>query len=125
MNYLRPIFKFLFALVVIALFSYAALQLWHGAHPAISWLGLWLAAAAPLLFLILKQFFARYTQSLQGIGFSTLCGLGLAITMASSWKHGDVAGNAHLGAGLCLVLWFLYRRWFVQNPVTEQTDQAG
>ena len=90
-----------------------------------SWLGLWLAAAAPLLFLILKQFFVRNSRSLQAIGFSTVCGLGLAITMTSSWKHGDAAGIAHLGAGLCLVLWFLYLRWFVQNPIPEQTDQPG
>src|SRR5688572_3815676 len=101
MNYLRPIFIFLFVLVVIALFSFAILQLWLETRPVMSWLGLWLAAAAPLLFLVLKQFCAHYMQSLQAMGFSALCGLGLAITMASSWKHGDAAGIAHLGAGLC------------------------
>ena len=125
MNYLRLIFVFLFVFVVIALFSYAALQLWRGSQPIMSWLGLWLAAAAHLLFLVLKQFCARYMQSLHATGFSALCGLGLAITMASSWKHGDAAGIAHLGAGLCLLLWFLYLKLFVQKPNPEQTGQAG
>lgn len=125
MNYFRLIFIFLFALFAIALFSLAILQLWHGTHPLMSWLGLWLAAAAPLVFLVLKQFFARYSRSLQAMGFSTVCGLGLAITMTSSWKYGDAAGNAHIGAGLCLLLWFFYLKWIVQKPDHKQTGQAG
>jgi hypothetical protein len=115
MNYLRLIFTFLFALIIVTLFIYSTLQFWQGTHPSMSSLGLLLASAAPLLFLIVKQFLANYTQSLQAIGFSTICGLGLAITLTSSWKYGDTAGIAHWGAGLCLILWFVYLRWIARN----------
>jgi len=111
MNYSRQIFVFLLALITISLFSLAVVKLWQGKYPAMSWLGLMLASAAPPLYLAIKLFYRRQAISLPSIGFSILCGLGLAISMTSSWKYGGAAGNAHLGAGLCLVLLFVYLRW--------------
>lgn len=38
--------------------------------------------------------------------------LGLAITMAVSYRYGEAAGNLHVWAGITVLGWFTYLRWY-------------
>ncbi|HET6565854.1 MAG TPA: hypothetical protein VFG52_10615 [Xanthomonadales bacterium] len=122
MHPMRLIFIVLFITLALLLSIFAALQLWRGASPGMSWLGLLLAAASPLSFLLLKPLSRNQTEPLQAIGFSATSGLGLAITMVASWKHGDAAGSAHIWAAISLVSWLIYLKWFARKPVPDQDE---
>ena len=115
MNLLRSLFIVFFAIGVFLLAAYAGFQLVQGAHPALSWLGLLISAATPLAFLARNRFSKTTLHAQQAVGFSACCGLGIAICMASSWKHGDSAGLVHVGAGLCLLGWFAYLKWYLRG----------
>jgi hypothetical protein len=112
MNFIRSAFISLFVLLIMLLSLYAGVQLWRNMTPWMSWLGLLLAATAPLMYLVLERFRANQADGLQPIGFSSVCGLGVAIAMASSWKHGNVAGVVHLWAGACLIAWLVYLKLY-------------
>lgn len=109
MNFIRSAFISLFVLLLVLLSMYAAIQLARNMTPWISWLGLLLAAATPLIFLALDRYQAK---TIQPIAFSSICGLGVAIAMTSSWKHGNAAGIVHIWAGVCLIGWFVYLKWY-------------
>lgn len=111
MNFLRAAFISLFILFLVLLSLYAGVQLWRNTTPRMSWFGLLLAAAAPLLFLAIARFSANRIEAIQPIGFSAFCGLGVAITMAANWQHGNAAGIAHIWAGACLIGWLAYLKW--------------
>jgi hypothetical protein len=109
MNFIRLSFIFLFVALLVLVSLYAAVQLGRNMTPWISWLGLLLAATTPLIFLALDRF---QTKPIQPIAFSSICGLGVAIAMTSSWKHGNAAGMVHIWAGICLIGWFVYLKWY-------------
>lgn len=111
MNFLRSAFISLFALLLVLLSLYAGAQLWRNMTPWMSWFGLLLAAAAPLMFLAIARFGANRIEAIQPIGFSAVCGLGVAITMAANWKHGNATGIVHILAGACLIGWLVYLKW--------------
>jgi hypothetical protein len=111
MNFMRPVFISLFAMLLVLLSLYAGAQIWHNTTLWISWLGLLLAAFAPLVFLTTKQLHTSRKEAIQPIGFSTVCGLGVAITMTASWKYGSAAGVVHVWAGACLIGWLIYLKW--------------
>lgn len=117
MEIFRAIFTTLLAVFLVYSSGLSAMHLIDGNPPLLSWLGLLLAAAAPLAFIGLRYAPFPALGKTQPLGFSILCGLGLAITMSSSWKHGDAAGDAHLWAGACLVLWFSYLKWSARKQV--------
>lgn len=39
-------------------------------------------------------------------------GLGLALTMTVSFRYGEVAGSMHIWAGITLLGWLVYLRWY-------------
>lgn len=87
-----------------------AVQLVRGAEPALSWLGLCLAALPPMVCLILDR--QPGPEGLRpALGYTVLSGLGLAITMSQSWKFGPAAGWIHLWAGLAFIAWVAYQRY--------------
>lgn len=90
-----------------ALAAYAIFELARGTPPRLSWLGLALAAGAPVACLLAR----RWRPGLHHLPFTTLCALGVAITMLQSWRFGPAAGSIHAWAGLGLVAWFAFLRW--------------
>jgi peroxiredoxin len=110
------LFKSVFISVFLAWLStfslYSLAQLARGAEPILSWLGLALAAASPLAFFV-RIFVARTPRTRRHpVEYSVLSGLGLALTMAMSFRHGEVAGLLHIWAGVTLIGWLAYLRWY-------------
>ena len=78
----------------------------------ISWLGLALTALAPMGF-FMQIFVAKAPRtSRYPLAYTTFSGLGLAITMAISYRYGDAAGLVHLWAGITFISWLAYLRWY-------------
>ena len=112
MNLLKSVFISVFIswLTIVSLYSIA--QLAMGSEPLLSWLGLALAASSPLAFFI-KAFLAKSPRtSRHPVEYSILSGLGLALTMAISFRYGESAGNNHIWAGVTLLGWLGYIRWY-------------
>ena len=112
MNLLKSVFisGFITWLVMVSL--YAISQLVKGTEPIISWLGLSLCALSPLAFFI-KVFLARSPRTERHpVEYTVLSGLGLALTLAMSYRFGPSAGMMHYWAGLTIILWLAYLRWY-------------
>jgi peroxiredoxin len=91
---------------------FALMQMFGGAAPVISSLGLTLAAAAPMGFIFWLYLSGRARTSRHPVAVTALCGLGTAITMTANWRFEASSGNLHIWAGLCLLAWFGYVRWY-------------
>jgi hypothetical protein len=93
----------------------AAVQVFRAAPLPLSWLGLALAALPPLIGL-------AGGARIDGIAgrpplmLTVLSGLGLAITMALSWRHGPAAGAVHVFAGAAFIGWAAWVRWTRPPP---------
>lgn len=112
MSILRSIFITGFSSYIAFVFPYALLQIARGMEFFLSWLGLALSAGSPLLFLACL-YLARPTRtSRHPVAVSIICGLGVAMTMAANWRYGAASGLVHLWAGMCLLAWFAYLRWY-------------
>jgi len=118
LNLPKPVFTALLAGWLSLAGCYAIVQLARGMQPWLSWLGLILCVSAPLLFLA-RGWLSRAPQTRRtAFGYSIVCGLGLAIALAVSYRYGATAGDTHVWAGITLVLWLVYLRWFsgVSDP---------
>jgi hypothetical protein len=93
----------------------AMVQVIKGAEPLLSWLGLALSTLPPLTYFIRVFVFGLSRAARPSLVYSILIGLGLAITMAMSWRFGDAAGAVHIYAGATLLMWLAYLRWFRQT----------
>lgn len=112
MNLLKSVFISIFICWLTVVSGYAIVQLSSGAKPMPGWLGLALAALPPLGFFI-KAFLARSARTPRHpVEVSVPSALGLAITMAVSYRYGDAAGYIHLLAGITVLGWFAYLRWY-------------
>lgn len=112
MNLLKSIFISCFITWLAVVTIYAFLQLARGAEPLLSWFGLALTAFTPLVFFI-KAFVAKSARTPRHpVEYSVLAGAGLALTMAMSYRYGDVAGSAHIWAFITLLAWLVYLRWY-------------
>lgn len=111
MKYFGRSFIFLFVSCTFFLSVYAGTQLWHKTMPPISWLGLFLSSAPVWTFAFLNRANPQKLDAAHAFVVSCVCGAGLAISMASSWKHGEAAGVVHLGSGACVLAWMLYLKW--------------
>jgi peroxiredoxin len=109
---LRSIFISGFSGYVVFALIYAVLQLMRGMEPSLSWLGLALAAGAPVAFLAWLYLAGQARTSAHPVAVSVACGLGTAVTMAANWRYGAASGMVHVWAGLCLLIWFVYLRWY-------------
>lgn len=101
---------------------YSFIQLARGAEPLLSWLGLALAAFAPLAFFIKAFLFKSARTPRHPVEYSILSGAGLAMTMAMSYRYGDAAGIMHIWAFITLLLWLIYLRWY---SVFKDRDSAS
>ncbi len=95
---------------------YALWQLIRGVEPALSWLGLALAAGAPMAFIAWLYLASRARTPHHPVAVSVMCGLGTVITLATNSRYGAASGIVHIWAGLCLLGWFVYLRWYSLFP---------
>ena len=112
MNLLKSVFISAFVSWLTVVSLYAFTQLLRGTEPLLSWLGLALTAFAPLVFFLKAFLFRSPRTPRHPVEYSVLSGLGLAITMAMSFRYGDATGAIHVWAGITLLGWFVYLRWY-------------
>ena len=112
MNFLKSLYVSVFVFCLLGASAYALTQLIRGMDPVLAWLGMALAALGPLAFLAWVFIRKPARTAHHPVGYSIISGLGLAMTMAMSWRHGDAAGMIHIWAGLALVSWIVYLRWY-------------
>jgi peroxiredoxin len=112
LNLLKSIFisGFVTWLTVVSLYAFT--QLVRGTEPLLSWLGLALATFTPLAFFIKAFTFKSPRTPRHPIEYSILSGLGMVVTMAMSFRYGQVAGAIHVWAGITLLAWLVYLRWY-------------
>lgn len=90
--------------------AYGTVQLLRGVDPALSWLGLTLAALPPMVCVILDLQPAA-DDPRPALGYTVLSGLGLAVAMSQSWRYGPAAGWVHIWAGAAFISWVVYARF--------------
>lgn len=90
---------------------YALIQLVRGMEPLLSWLGLALTALPLLIFFLRSMLGSKAVSSDHRLGFSVVAALGLAITMAMSYRYAQAAGIVHVWSGVTLSAWLTYLRW--------------
>lgn len=112
MNLLKSVFISGFITWMTVLSLYAFTRLAMGAEPLLSWLGLGLAVFTPLVFFIKAFLFKSPRTPRHPVEYSIVSGLGLALTMAMSYRYADAAGYTHVLAGITLVAWLVYLRWY-------------
>ena len=112
MNLLKSIFISAFITWLTLLSFYAFAKVIWGTVPLLSWLGLALTALAPLVFFIKAFLFKSPRTPRHPVEYSILGGLGLAVTMAMSFRYGQAAGQIHMWAGVTLLAWLAYLRWY-------------
>ncbi len=112
MNLLKSIFISGFVTWLALVSVYAIAQLVRGTEPLLSWLGLALAAFSPLVFFIKAFAFKSPRTPRHPVEYSVLSGLGLVVTMAMSIRYGQAAGAIHVWAGITLLAWLVYLRWY-------------
>jgi hypothetical protein len=91
---------------------YALAMVAAGNEAMLSWAGVALAALPLLLYLIIALVRRKPRAEHHPVGYSVASGLGLVITMIASYRFGDAAGDLHIPAGVSLIGWLLYLRWY-------------
>jgi len=112
LNLLKSLYISTFVTWLTLVSIYAFIKLATGTAPLLSWLGLALAAFAPLVFFLKAFLFKTPRTPRHPVGFSILSGLGVVITMAISSRYGQAAGAVHILAGITLMAWLVYLRWY-------------
>ena len=110
MRQLRTVLVGAYAFYLAAASIYALIA-WQRGIPALSCVGLLLAAGSPLAGISWQGRGQAYLNKEQALGFTMVSGFGLAMTMPLSWRCAELAGNNHVWAGLALVGWVAYLRW--------------
>jgi hypothetical protein len=112
MNFPKAAFITVFSAATGVIGLYALVQMINVSGPVAAWLGLTLSALTPLACHLSTFVTGPPRAGRPPLIYSVLTGLGLAVTMAMSWRYGPAAGTAHLWAGLSLLLWLVYLRWY-------------
>ena len=119
MNLLKSIFISAFVTWLTLLSLYAFAKVIGGTVPLLSWLGLALTALAPLVFFMKAFLFKSPRTPRHPVEYSVLSGLGVAVTMAMSFRYGQAAGAIHIWAGITLLGWLAYLRWYSIFPARD------
>ena len=112
MNLLKSLYISTFITWLSLVSVYALIQIARGTEPLLSWAGLALAAFAPLAFFIKAFLFKSPRTPRHPLEYSILSGLGLVMTIAISYRYGQAAGAIHVWAGITLLAWLIYLRWY-------------
>ena len=100
-----------FALYWMTMTALSLVQLSGDARIPMMWIGMGMASAAPLVF-VLHAYFRASSPGRTSASMATtiISALGVAMAMASSWRYGPAAGMGHAGAGLSLIAWVIFLR---------------
>ncbi len=112
MNFIKSLFISSFMGWLFLLSVYSLVQLARGMEPLLAWLGLALTVVAPLAFFIMSFLYKTPRTPRHPIEYSIMSGTGLVITMVMSYRYGPAAGWLHLLAGITLIGWLVYLRWY-------------
>lgn len=112
MNLLKSIFITCFSTWLFLLTIYSFTQLARGMEPLLSWLGLALTVFTPLVFFMSVFVIKTPRTTRHPFEYSLLSGLGLALTMAMSYRYDQAAGTIHVWAGITFIGWLVYLRWY-------------
>ena len=112
MNLLKSLYISTFIIWLCLVSVYAVIQLARGTEPLLSWAGLALSAFAPLAFFLKAFLFKSPRTPRHPLEYSILSGLGLVMTLAISSRYGQAAGAIHVWAGITLLAWLIYLRWY-------------
>ena len=112
MNLLKSLYISTFVTWLTVVSVYAFIQLAWGTEPLLSWVGLALAAFAPLAFFGKAFLFKSPRTPRHPVGYSAISGLGLVMTIVMSSRYGQAAGTVHVWAGITLLAWLVYLRWY-------------
>ena len=112
MNRIRSVFVPIYVSYLAVVLVFVAIAFLKSLYPALSLFGLLLAVSSPLAFFCWLGLARPCLENRHFLAFSMVCGLGLAITMTMSWRFGAATGNNHVWAGLALIGWAAYLRWF-------------
>ena len=118
LNLPKPVFTAVLAAWLAVAGVHGIVQSVRGAGPLLSWLGLIIGVAGPVSFLVRTRLLASPQTRHVAFTHSIVCALGLALAMAMSYRYGPAAGNAHVWAGITLLAWLVYLRWFSAVPRT-------
>lgn len=109
-------------LLYLAMAAVYAMMSWYRGVPTLSCAGLLLASGSPLIAMAWQLKTRTQLGRESALWFTLACGFGLAVTMAMSWRFGDLAKNIHVYAGLALLGWVVYMRW--QRRDAQNLNQA-
>ena len=112
MKLMKTLFISAFIAWLAAVGLYALAMVAAGNEAMLSWAGVALAALPLLLYLVIAMLRRQPRAERHPVGYSVASGLGLVITMIASYRFGDAAGDLHLLAGISLIGWLLYLRWY-------------
>jgi peroxiredoxin len=112
LNLLKSVFISAFVTWLAVVSVYAITQLIRGTEPLLAWLGLALAAFAPLVFFMKAMLFKSPRTPRHPFEYTILSGLGLAGAIAISNRYGPAAGAIHIWAGVTFISWIVYLRWY-------------
>jgi peroxiredoxin len=110
------IFIAVFPVYLAATSIHALVQLARGADPLLAWLGVSLAALGPLAFFAWVLLAKPARTARHPVEYSVVSALGLGVAMVAIWRYGDGAGQAHIWAGVSVIAWFCYLRWYSRFP---------
>jgi peroxiredoxin len=112
MGFLRSVFISAFVAFLYLALGYALVELIRGMSPVGSWAGLAIATAGPAAFFTWVFLYQPARTSRHPLAITIVSGLGLAITMAMSFRYDTAAGIVHFWAGLAFIGWVLFVRWY-------------
>ena len=116
MNRLKPWFISGYVSLALALTVYSLLEVIRRVPPTGLWAGVLLAAGAPALFFIWLFVAKPSSTPRHPMAVTLLSGLGVAVSMAISWRYPGLAGKAFGWAAAAFIGWFIYLRWYSVFP---------
>lgn len=112
MKLLKTVFICTFVTWLAVVGPYAVYLLATGTQATLSWAGVALTVLPLLVYFVIARIGRQPRADRHPVAYSVLSGLGLVVSMAASYRFGDAAGDIHLFAGVTVIAWVLYLRWY-------------
>ena len=105
LNVLKTIFTRCFVFWLGLVVIYASIQIFRGAEPLLSWIGLDLTALALIPFFVDHFRNKAPVHRRQTLAYSLASGFGLVICITMSYRYQQAAGIIHIWAGVTFIAW--------------------
>ena len=116
MNRLKSWFISGYVGLALALTVYSLLEVIRRTPPPGLWAGVLLAAGAPALFFVWLFVAKPSSTPRHPLAVTVLSGLGVAISMAISWRYPHQTGLLYVWAAAAFIGWYVYLRWYSVFP---------